>query len=133
MNKDQFIDFINGEIAHCVGESKRAFEGLKNNVEVIHASPTDIFKFLNALDADLNNYCILFVKNNQCKKFLIETIDKFAVYDNGQKTFARFMHRAEIERVPDNLRRTVIFSAANQYRDFKPDEMIYTASNGEMV
>ena len=133
MNKDQFIDFINVEIAHCTGESKRAFEGLKNNVEVIHASPTDIFKFLNALDADLNNYCILFVKNNQCKKFLIETIDKFAVYDNGQKTFARFMHRAEIERVPDNLRRTVIFSAANQYRDFKPDEMIYTASNGEMV
>ena len=65
MNKDQFIDFIDNEITHCTGESKRAFEKLKDNIEVTQALPTDEFTFLNALDADLNSYCILFKQNKQ--------------------------------------------------------------------
>ena len=67
MNKDQFISFIDNEIMHCVGESNRAFEGLKDNVEVTQALSTDVFIFECALDADLNNYCILFKKTTSLK------------------------------------------------------------------
>ena len=121
MNKDQFIDFINNEIAHCNNESKRAFEGLKTNVEVINALPTDVFVFMNALDANLDYYCILFKKNNTYKKFLIETIDKRLVYLNGQKTFARFMHREDAAPLPYDLYNiTYDFDANKLHREFRP-------------